>query len=1031
MILVSGEAGMGKTALAEEVAARAADDGFRVVWGTCSPVTTGQSFRPWVEALRGLVSAGPRTAAFTAASGHARLARLLDTSPGHLADPSASPLPAQHDDAQAVRVELFDQVAGLIRAVTPSSPLLLALEDMHLADALSVVLLSFLRPQLRTAPAVILVTCRTAGPDHGAPGAVAELSRVADLHVALRGLAETETAALADAAAGSALPGGVVRVIHRRSDGNPLFVRELARLLLGRPGSVEVSALVPETVRHVFTERLGALTPGCRALLGTAAVVGTSFGVDALAEVSGLGEQSPDVLDEAVRAGLVRHLGTGRAGFVHELARDVVYEELASAHQARLHRDVGAQLERLADEGRDVEPAELAHHFSRAGSRVDTVKAVRYAHAAGDRAIALLAYEEAVRHYEHALTLGEKLPGNATACGLLLALGNARYAAGEAPAARKAYRAAAVAARQRGRGDLLARAALGIGSDPVGFEVALLDREQLDLLEEARALIPDDAVALRAWICARLSVALSFTESARRRLDLAEEALRLALTAGDDAAMAYALAAHCDAIAGPDHCVERIEEASKVVALARRLGDRRLELLGRRLRLVALLETGDILGADAEVEAFAGAVAVLRQPRYAWYVPLWRGMRALVRGRVADCRRRLAEAERLGAAAGSENASALATTLRWCLLDETGERVELKRWLLEFERDAPGATWAVVAGALGCAQAGRVAEARVRLDSVVPGLREALRDSEWLPMLAQVAETVFLLGGHPAAAWTYEMLLPYRHLVVVEGIGAALRGSVERHLGLLAATLSHRDTATGHFASALEIDRRLGPLPTARTLRDAGMALGDQDRLAEAAALYQDLGIERRAHEFAARTASSRNLFRSDGEVWTLAFAGREVRLRDSKGLRDLARLLAQPGRAIAALDLIGGDVRSAGADEILDAQARAAYRQRLADLEDDIAEADAMADAERSARAHAERDAVAAALTAAYGLGGHVRRTGHPAERARTAVTARVRDAIRRIGRVHPALGGHLRRSVRTGTFCSYEPDEPVHWVQ
>jgi hypothetical protein len=114
---------------------------------------------------------------------------------------------------------------------------------------------------------------------------------------------------------------------------------------------------------------------------------------------------------------------------------------------------------------------------------------------------------------------------------------------------------------------------------------------------------------------------------------------------------------------------------------------------------------------------------------------------------------------------------------------------------------------------------------------------------------------------------------------------------------------------------------------------------------------------------------------------------------------------------------------------EVIDAQARSAYRQRLRELEEAAAEADTAADIERSARVAAERDALVEALTQAYGLGGRVRRAGSAAERARTAVTARIRDAIRRIGEAHPDLGRHLARSVRTGTFCSYEPEEPTRW--
>jgi hypothetical protein len=142
-------------------------------------------------------------------------------------------------------------------------------------------------------------------------------------------------------------------------------------------------------------------------------------------------------------------------------------------------------------------------------------------------------------------------------------------------------------------------------------------------------------------------------------------------------------------------------------------------------------------------------------------------------------------------------------------------------------------------------------------------------------------------------------------------------------------------------------------------------------------------------------------------------------------------RRQADAARARAALDLVGvgGTVASADLGEVIDADAREAYRARLRDLEDDLAEADAHADAGRSARLAAERDALVEQLVGAYGLGGRARRSGASGERARTAVRSRIRDALDRIAALNPELGRHLRRSVRTGTFCCYDPDPEVVW--
>jgi hypothetical protein len=396
-------------------------------------------------------------------------------------------------------------------------------------------------------------------------------------------------------------------------------------------------------------------------------------------------------------------------------------------------------------------------------------------------------------------------------------------------------------------------------------------------------------------------------------------------------------------------------------------------------------------------------------------------MRALAGGRSRECRSALAEAAAIGERAGSRNAAMLVQTQRWCLCAEESDAAGLLEMLGELEKVPLAGAWLQVTRALVLAQAGRTEDARAQLEAAAPVLPAMARDSEWLPVLAQVAETIALTGPHPVARWVYDSLLPYAGLFVVEGICAAIRGPVHRHLALLADALGDGEAAAAHRAAAVTAARALGATAVAaRIEREAGP--GQPGPPPEPA-------------------------FRREGEVWTLRYVGREVRLRDSKGLRDLQVLLARPGVAVAALDLAsaadsqpaaaGPAVPAAGpglhpssdTGEIIDAQARAAYRQRLRELEEAAAEADAAADIERSARIAAERDALVEALTSAYGLGGRVRRSGSAAERARTAVTARIRDAIRRIGDAHPGLGRHLGHSVRTGTFCVYEPDRPVRW--
>jgi hypothetical protein len=444
--------------------------------------------------------------------------------------------------------------------------------------------------------------------------------------------------------------------------------------------------------------------------------------------------------------------------------------------------------------------------------------------------------------------------------------------------------------------------------------------------------LPDGHGALIALVTARLSIASTLFLPESRRLELAAEAVRQARSAGDDATLAAALAALCDAIAGPDHCDARRAHATEIIDLAARLRDPVLGLLGRRLRLVALLETGAIADWEADVLAYRVAAEALRHPLYAWYVPLWRGMRALAAGRPDECRAALAQAAAIGERAASGNATMLVQTQLWCLRAEERDAAGLLGMLDELDTVPVPGPWLQVTRALVLAQAGRTGDARAQLEAVVPLLPALPRDSEWLPAMGQVAETLALTGPHPVAHWAYDVLAPYAGLVVVEGICAAVRGPVHRHLALLADALGEHEAAARHRAAAVAGARALGA---------SGLAAR----------------IEREAAPVP--VPGSDHAFRRDGEVWTLAYRGREVRLRDSKGLRDLHALLARPGTAVAALDL--------------------------------------------------------AASPASTPPGGH--RAGARA------------GPIRRIGDAHPELGRHLARSVRTGTFCVYEPDQPVRW--
>ena len=252
------------------------------------------------------------------------------------------------------------------------------------------------------------------------------------------------------------------------------------------------------------------------------------------------------------------------------------------------------------------------------------------------------------------------------------------------------------------------------------------------------------------------------------------------------------------------------------------------------------------------------------------------------------------------------------------------------------------------------------------------------------------------------------------------------------------------DAAERHFEAALDRCELLGARAVrARVLLEYGRALqarGDAERastlLSEAHRLSEDLGLQGILRPAAADAAEPETSFVREGEFWTIAYAGTTMRLRDVKGLRYIATLLAAPGLDVHVLELVA-DGRDRGAldgDELhaLDSQAKEEYRARLEDLRAELEEARAFADDERAAGVEEEIDALVGELAQAVGLGGRDRPASSPAERARVNVTKAIRTAIKLIERESPKLADHLTAAIRTGRFCSYAPpgEAPPRWA-
>src|SRR5215470_7383118 len=377
LFLLAGEPGIGKSRLADEAAARARDRGFKVAWGRCWEAGGAPAYWPWVQSLRacvrGLDSEELRSHLGAGATFVAQIvAEVAETLPDVRPPPMIG--------AEGSRFRLFDAVATFLRNAGGGQPLMLILDDLHAADAPSILLLRFVAGELGDARVLVLGAYRDIelGRGHPLTAALAELSREpATRHVPLSGLDEAGVAGLIQEITGVVPREGVAAAVHRCTEGNPLFVGEVARLLaaegrLERAGDpAGLGLAIPEGIRAVIGRRVARLPEPCGRVLSLASVFGRDFWPPALERLSRLSAgELLDVLDESIAARLVAAVpgAPGRLRFSHALIRDALYEGIPAGRRLRLHQQAGEALEAFYQQDLDSHLAELAHHFFEAAA---------------------------------------------------------------------------------------------------------------------------------------------------------------------------------------------------------------------------------------------------------------------------------------------------------------------------------------------------------------------------------------------------------------------------------------------------------------------------------------------------------------------------------------------------------------------------------------------------------------------------------------------------------------------------------------
>ncbi len=973
-LMISGEAGIGKTAMLAALAGRAGQDPL-VLRGFCWEGDGAPPYWPWSQVLQ---------------AGGLPMADLGEA--GWLLQPASAPAePMSAAAASDARFRLFEAVARCLRRLAAGQPVLVILDDLHWADEPSLRLLGFLARALAAEPVALLGAYR----DTEAPAELCQLAGQAQ-QLALGGLAPDDVAALGRELAGQALPAPVCAQLWKRSGGNPFFVRELIRLLQAQ-GSWHQPAQIPASVADTLRRRLARLSTECVRLLERAAVAGRDIDAGLLTHGAAAGPESVvlSLLDEARQAGVIAGISPPR--FTHDLYRETILDGLSATARTAVNLSVGRALQE-----RSGPAARVATHLLAAGPQARP-DALAYSLLAAREATARLGHEDACAYYLRALDIVSQRDTAGSDVGerieILLQLAASYERTGRSDLAAQRFGEAAAASRAAGDVTGLARAALGIQA--LGYRSGAQHAELLDLLREASRRLDETSspLALRSRVLAALARTLRHgsdrlpgTEVAQ----VAERAAQLAAAADDPSALATAKLAVHDAMWIPGTAAARLPVIAEMLDAAQASGDDDLVAQARLLRAAALLELGDPAGRD-ELLSYITLAGSLGHARGRWSALTRQATFAQLAGRAEESARLGEQALELGLAIGEPDATGCFFTSRLSL-------VALGVPEPPVGMDASDPLWPMfpVLRAWPPAARGDAAAAAAAL-----GDFSVLDITMWtgLEALAAAAVVFAVAGSDAQRSWVYERLRPYAGTHVVVGGCASYHAAVDHHLGALAASLGATAAAEAHFRAAVAMHEQLGAAGWARLSEQAlaGLQAAPADRAAGEIRLANGVRL--------------------------LCFAGKQVQLPDSKGLGDIATLIGAHGADVHVLALVGHHLARMGADPALDEQAKAAYKTRLAALAREIDDAGDSGYAERAERLRSERDALVRELAAAAGLGGRDRKLGDEAERARKTVSARVRDALAKVGQVHPELADHLRSSLRMGTQCSYAPASPVTW--
>ena len=424
MVMLVGEPGIGKTRTAEQIASIAQDRNAEVLWGRCPEVRGAPPYWPWVQIIRSYSERqDPEMIRAELGTGAAVIAEVVVDLHEILPD---LPAPPVTDDPEAARFRLFDAITSFLKRVSQKEPLVLILDNLHWSDEASLRLLEFVAQELPEMRLLIVGTYRDVDVARGHPlyRTLGDLTRQRLFsRVLLRGLEDEDVGRFIAAHVDVPVPASLVEKIYVQTEGNPLFVSEMVRLLAAE-GQLQADTLaesdrwsirLPEGIRETIGRRLDRLSEEANEMLTMAAVIGRQIELSQLAAIDEVRSEDEllALLEEALEAHVIDELpgGPGRFEFTHALIQQTLAEELSATRTVRMHARIASALEKLRDDHADAHAEELLEHFMQAETVLGTDPIIHYAIVAGLRALEAIDPASAAGYFESGIeAFGQQEP---------------------------------------------------------------------------------------------------------------------------------------------------------------------------------------------------------------------------------------------------------------------------------------------------------------------------------------------------------------------------------------------------------------------------------------------------------------------------------------------------------------------------------------------------------------------------------------------------------------------------------------------